>query len=582
MFGFRFAITVFFAVSCRYMGGLLQAASRRDVYQGSWVFKMYKKIIVLSLGAVLAACNSGSSSSRGTAGSSPEPPLTQGRFIDSPVGGLLYETNSLTPNTTDSNGTFEYRLGEEVRFLLGEQVIAKATGKAVLTLLDVVPGARADRQAGATLDEIYNAYPQILNIARLLQSLDVDRSSDNGLQIPIDAQRIAGQFGVIDFSAADLYADDASQGYKFICEVLKSRAPAAQQESACDGNIVVSREDAAAEVTATENAVDSGASINYLPVASAGRDQIVAETRMVQLPGSATDVDGSGGFASVRWYQSNRDGVELSSPTIVLTNSEQFNASFTAPDVQQEQNFYFTLAVTDIDGGIGTDTVAILVVNDSDLDPVADAGPDQLRVAPGAEVVLDGSMSSDDLDGGNLAFNWRQSSGLAVELSGADTAMPTFVAPSPDDNALLTFELTVTDTSGQSDSDTVNINVQVNPGLTPPEANAGDDQNVTSGDSVELDGSGSADADGDPLDYSWSQVDVAEGTAVTLSGENTERASFVAPDVEETTTLRFRLLVSDGLNETADEVDVTVAPSITCDITDINTYPVCFEELPLP
>ncbi len=543
---------------------------------------MYKKLLVLSLGAVLAACNSGSSSSRGGGGGgTTEPQLTQGRFIDSPVAGLVYETNSLVPATTDSNGTFQYRVGEEVRFLLGEQVLAKAPGKNILTMLDVVPGARADYDAGATLDEIYNKYPQILNIARLLQSLDVDRlsssGSKNGLQIPIEAQRIAADFGTIDFSAVDLYADTTSQGYKFICEVLKTRAPEPKKASACDGEIVVSREDAAAEVTETENAVASGQPLNRLPVVSAGRDQIVAETREVSLQGSVSDADAGDRVDTIEWVQSDRDGVALESPTITINNPNQLNAGFVAPEVAQDQNFYFTLTVTDSQGGVGSDTIAILVADDNDLNPIADAGASQ-RVGPGDVVTLDGTQSTDDIDGSNLTFAWTQQEGLRVELSGADTPEPTFTAPSPAENAKLVFQLTVTDSSGQTGSDTVTINIQVSPGLASPEASAGEDQNVESGQDVTLNGSGS-DPDGDPLTYQWEQIDAPEGMEVTISNADSAQASFTAPEVEETTTLRFKLTVDDGLSEDEDETQVTIAPPVVCSLADPNTYPICFENI---
>jgi hypothetical protein len=74
-----------------------------------------------------------------------------------------------------------------------------------------------------------------------------------------------------------------------------------------------------------------------------------------------------------------------------------------------------------------------------------------------------------------------------------------------------------------------------------PTADAGSDQTVASGANVNLDGTGSTDPDGDPLDYGWTQTG---GAAVTLSGANTATPSFTAPTGP--ATLTFQLEVCDG------------------------------------
>ncbi|WP_372760823.1 Ig-like domain-containing protein, partial [Litorivivens sp.] len=268
-------------------------------------------------------------------------------------------------------------------------------------------------------------------------------------------------------------------------------------------------------------------------------------------------------------------GVALDNPTVTIRDSDKLVASFDAPEVSQDINLYFTLSVVDSRGGKGSDTVAILVADDTDLDPVANAGPDQ-RVGPGAVVTLDGSLSDDDLDGNDLAYSWAQVGGENVELTGADTRSPTFTAPSPENNAVLIFQLTVTDSAGQSDSDTVQIDIQVNPGLNPPTVDAGNDQNAVSGEVVVLDGSAS-DQDGDPLTYTWTQVGATDETRVTISDADSPQASFTAPDVDQTTELTFSLTVSDGLSSRSDQTKVTVVPAPSCSIEDPATYSLCFE-----
>ncbi len=74
------------------------------------------------------------------------------------------------------------------------------------------------------------------------------------------------------------------------------------------------------------------------------------------------------------------------------------------------------------------------------------------------------------------------------------------------------------------------------------------------GGEVRLDGSESADADGNALTYAWTQI---SGTPVTLSDPTAVSPTFTAPGAHE--TLAFSLVVSDGVaTSIADTVVVTV------------------------
>ena len=93
----------------------------------------------------------------------------------------------------------------------------------------------------------------------------------------------------------------------------------------------------------------------------------------------------------------------------------------------------------------------------------------------------------------------------------------------------------------------------------PPTASAGADQSVTAGATVTLDGSASADPDGDTLSYAWTHTSGAP--AVTLTGATTASPTFVAPTVAATATLVFTLTVSDGTATATDMVTITVSAS---------------------
>jgi len=91
--------------------------------------------------------------------------------------------------------------------------------------------------------------------------------------------------------------------------------------------------------------------------------------------------------------------------------------------------------------------------------PTADAGADQ-TVDSGAAVNLNGSGSSDP-DGDPLTYSWTQTGGPAVSLSGANTATPSFTAPTGP--ATLSFQLEVCDDGTPSLCDTDTVAVEVNP-----------------------------------------------------------------------------------------------------------------------
>ena len=197
------------------------------------------------------------------------------------------------------------------------------------------------------------------------------------------------------------------------------------------------------------------------------------------------------------------------------------------------------------DPAVSFASTSIVVPNDP---PTADAGPDQ-TVASGANVTLNGNGSSDPNAGDTLDYSWTQTGRSALcPLTGANTATPSFTAPTGP--ATLTFELTVTDDAGATDTDTVVVNVEAPPNQ-PPTADAGPDQTVASGASVTLNGNGSTDTDGTIASYAWTQT---VGPNVSLTGANTATPSFTAPPGP--ATLEFRLTVTD--NDGATDSDTVV------------------------
>jgi hypothetical protein len=310
-------------------------------------------------------------------------------------------------------------------------------------------------------------------------------------------------------------------------------------------------------VTVTVNPVV----VDTPPTANAGPDQTVNENTLVQLNGSGTDPENE----ALTFSWTAPAGITLSDPNIA-------NPTFTAPEVAANTPFAFVLQVCDAGPTVlcDTDTVVINVLNVViDLPPISNAGPDQM-VASGATVTLNGTGSSDP-NGEALTYTWSQTGGPAVTLSDVNSPTPTFTAPTlapGDPPATLTFSLDVCDEAPvlcSDPDDTVVITVNP-PADQAPTANAGADQEVTEGDTVQLNGSGT-DPENEALTFNWTAP-----AGITLSDPNIANPTFVAPDVATPTPFTLTLEVCDAgptvLCDT-DTVVITVNPILVTDATGI-------------
>ena len=160
------------------------------------------------------------------------------------------------------------------------------------------------------------------------------------------------------------------------------------------------------------------------------------------------------------------------------------------------------------------------------------------------------TLNGDDADGDVLEFLITDPangtlSGTAPELT---------YTPDADFSGTDSFSYRVSD--GIASSNTVTVTLTVNGVNDAPTADAGNDQAVDEGSTVNLSGSGS-DPDGDELSYSWVQV---SGPDVSLSDAGTATASFTAPDVTGEQVVVLELTVSDGNGGSAtDQVSVTAS-----------------------
>ncbi len=196
--------------------------------------------------------------------------------------------------------------------------------------------------------------------------------------------------------------------------------------------------------------------------------------------------------------------------------------------------------------------------------PIANAGLSQTVSVDTNDVsilvTLDGSKSN-SIDAPPLTYSWNQTNGPAVSLSNTHAVSPTFLVPNVENSdAILTFILTLTDSRGETASDTTSVILTL--ANHRPLCEAGEERTLAETTygiptRVNLNGSGSIDPDDEPLSYSWIQTG---GPSVTLDDAHTVSPNFYAPDVGISgAILTFSLTVTDSHGEIAsDTTTITI------------------------
>lgn len=284
---------------------------------------------------------------------------------------------------------------------------------------------------------------------------------------------------------------------------------------------------------------------NRAPVANAGPNQAVATGATVTLDGSGS-ADPDGDPLTFAWLLVSKPVGSTAALSATSTVAPAFTADL-------EGTYAVILRVNDGTETSLEDTVLITATRPN-VAPVANAGPDQ-AVTPGTLVTLDGSGSSDG-DGDALTYAWSITSkplGSTASLASATAAAPTFTA-----GLAGTYVLSLVVNDGRVGSAADEVTIVAN---TAPVADAGPDQLVGVGTAVALDGSGSADPDGDALTYAWSITSKPGGSTAALSSAAVATPTFTA-DLEGAYVLS--LTVHDGkVSSAPDEVTImagNVAP----------------------
>ena len=292
-------------------------------------------------------------------------------------------------------------------------------------------------------------------------------------------------------------------------------------------------------------AICGSSSPNTAPVANAGFTQNVKVATLVTLDGSGSR-DENNDTLTYLWELTAKPTGSVAALTSSTSAQPQFTADLAG-------TYTITLVVDDgkVKSPVSSATVVASITNSA---PAANAGVNQ-NVQIGKVVTLDGTASS-DANSDTLRYKWtllgKPSSSAAV-LSSTSSPNPTFTA---DVIGIYTIGLVVND--GQIDSTMVPVTVVVSSSNSAPVANAGLAQSVVVAALVNLDGTGSTDANNDPITYKWSWGSKPTGSSAALSADNISKPTFTA---DKAGTYVLTLIVNDGKTN-SDISAVTVTASV--------------------
>ncbi|MCB9741483.1 MAG: hypothetical protein H6741_26515 [Alphaproteobacteria bacterium] len=297
------------------------------------------------------------------------------------------------------------------------------------------------------------------------------------------------------------------------------------------------------------------------PMSNAGDDLSIALGATVDLDGSQSGYpEGCRDDLELTWsWTFDAVPVDSAIDDAALTDNNSTTASTTSFVPDLVGTYVAMLQVCDEISCSEVDLVVVEVSPD-DAVPVADAGPDTTAVT-GIRALLDGSASYDP-EGAALTYSWALSSAPACsgltsnDLFNAETATPSIIC---DCEGSFVVSLVVSDGLQWSPADYAAVTCT--DGNQAPVADAGEFETLPpcEGDTIELNGYGSYDPEGEPLEYSWSVVTVPADSVADISAMDDPAAAAPSftPDVVGAYT--FQLEVYDGeLWSAPDVVTITV------------------------
>ncbi len=239
-------------------------------------------VLLLAIVSLVVGCG-GSDGSGGDRASA-----KNGVFVDSSVEGLSYSTATQS-GLTNAAGEFRYRDGEVVTFKIGNVDIGAAFGAEYLSPLDITNSFLASDTAAS-------------NLARLLQTLDVDGNPENGITLPANVAALPLDLDVNDTAAVEavlgqalIVAADAENHLDASIAALPPRAVDGVYERVTIGSsgLAGCPDVVDAEVTVSRDVSDERVYNGSITLAGGPQYRFAADDSTIRNPSVSDDPDHS-------------------------------------------------------------------------------------------------------------------------------------------------------------------------------------------------------------------------------------------------------------------------------------------------
>jgi pectate lyase len=247
-----------------------------------------------SLSSSSVSVSSISSAETSSAQASSLAPVATGIFLDAAVANIGYRT-ATQEGFTNVNGEFNYRLGELITFYIGGLEFPSVMAAEIITPLDI-----------ANVQSLEDN--QVINILRLLQSLDKDGDASNGIEITAEAIA-AGT--LLDFTVAPevfaelpavkallqaagsanqelISAEQAVAHFQTTLEFINGPSSSSSSNSSSQSSVIVV-EPSSSSASSTPVVVEpSSSSVSSTPVVVEPSSSSVSSTPVVVVPSSSS------------------------------------------------------------------------------------------------------------------------------------------------------------------------------------------------------------------------------------------------------------------------------------------------------
>jgi hypothetical protein len=264
-----------------------------------------------------------------------------------------------------------------------------------------------------------------------------------------------------------------------------------------------------------------------------------AEALVCSITAESSDPDADTIVYTYDWYRDADPEPYLSTTTTSTTDVLDSKSTATGK--------IWKCVVTPNDGTSDGESASDEIITGHSLDIITSSLPDGVLDSPYSQYI--------NAQDGTTPYTWSIASGNLPDGLSLDTDSGLVHGTSARAD---TFDFTIKVTDSASDTATSELSITIQPNSDDnhkPIANAGDNQLVDAEDTIQLDGSGSSDVDGDTLSYQWSFTSRPAGSNATISNAAIVNPTF---EVDVAGTYTLQLIVNDGEEDSSpDSIIIT-------------------------